>query len=167
MDNIYRFSPTSTPPPSIVFQTCSFVRELACLHNGKMTTVSSSTPRSNLAKELEKYSKTNYDYSAFDGSSNHPVYGKRAIAPKVDGQRDASPKGYDGTSSHKKAKIVVHCCIRFQKTQTCLQPCPSHNCSLVRKCSLCAEISFFFQKLPSFSGHLCTEKSVVLVSPLY
>lgn len=53
-------------------------------------------PRSNLAKELEKYSKTNFDYSAFDGSSNHQVYGKRAIAPKVDGQRDTSPKRYDG-----------------------------------------------------------------------
>ncbi|XP_071063355.1 myelin transcription factor 1-like protein isoform X2 [Pseudochaenichthys georgianus] len=54
-----------------------------------------STPRSNLAKELEKYSKTSFDYSAFDGSTNHPVYGKRAIAPKVHGQRDSSPKGYD------------------------------------------------------------------------
>ncbi|XP_074547693.1 myelin transcription factor 1-like protein isoform X3 [Halichoeres trimaculatus] len=54
-----------------------------------------STPRSNLAKELEKYSKTSFDYSAFDGSNNHQVYGKRAIAPKVHGQRDTSPKGYD------------------------------------------------------------------------
>ncbi|XP_037550903.1 myelin transcription factor 1-like protein isoform X1 [Nematolebias whitei] len=54
-----------------------------------------STPRSNLAKELEKYSKTSFDYSAFDGSNNHQVYGKRAIAPKVHGQRDASPKDYD------------------------------------------------------------------------
>ncbi|XP_029316412.1 myelin transcription factor 1-like protein isoform X3 [Cottoperca gobio] len=54
-----------------------------------------STPRSNLAKELEKYSKTSFDYSAFDGSNNHQVYGKRAIAPKVHGQRDTSPKAYD------------------------------------------------------------------------
>ncbi|XP_068573911.1 myelin transcription factor 1-like protein isoform X2 [Cebidichthys violaceus] len=54
-----------------------------------------STPRSNLAKELEKYSKTSFDYSAFDGSNNHQVYGKRAIAPKAHGQRDSSPKGYD------------------------------------------------------------------------
>uniref|UniRef100_A0A674NZN2 Myelin transcription factor 1 domain-containing protein n=1 Tax=Takifugu rubripes TaxID=31033 RepID=A0A674NZN2_TAKRU len=57
--------------------------------------VSTSTPRSNLAKELEKYSKTNFDYCAFDGSTNHQAYGKRAIAPKVDGQRDTSPKGYN------------------------------------------------------------------------
>ncbi|CAG5866188.1 unnamed protein product, partial [Menidia menidia] len=56
-----------------------------------------STPRSNLAKELEKYSKTSFDYSAFDATGNHPAYGKRAIAPKVHGQRDTSPKGYDGT----------------------------------------------------------------------
>lgn len=60
--------------------------------------VSTSTPRSNLAKELEKYSKTNFDYCTFDGSTNHQAYGKRAIAPKVDGQRDTSPKGYNGTS---------------------------------------------------------------------
>ncbi|XP_064195844.1 myelin transcription factor 1-like, a isoform X5 [Anguilla rostrata] len=52
-----------------------------------------STPRSNLAKELEKYSKTTFDYnSSYD--SHHQVYGKRAIAPRVQG-RDTSPKGYD------------------------------------------------------------------------
>lgn len=79
-----------------------FVQQLDCLQYGYKNNVSTSTPRSNLAKELEKYSKTNFDYSGFDGSSNHQAYGKRAIAPKVDGQRDASPKGYDGTSSHKK-----------------------------------------------------------------
>ncbi|XP_061751637.1 myelin transcription factor 1-like protein isoform X1 [Nerophis ophidion] len=54
-----------------------------------------STPRSNLAKELEKYSKTSFDYSAFENTNNHHVYGKRAIAPKVHGQRDSSPKGFD------------------------------------------------------------------------
>uniref|UniRef100_H3CS92 Myelin transcription factor 1 like n=1 Tax=Tetraodon nigroviridis TaxID=99883 RepID=H3CS92_TETNG len=73
-------------------------KQVDCLRYGYKNNVSTSTPRSNLAKELEKYSKTNFDYSAFDGSSNHQVYGKRAIAPKVDGQRDASPKGYDGTT---------------------------------------------------------------------
>ncbi|XP_023254595.1 myelin transcription factor 1-like protein, partial [Seriola lalandi dorsalis] len=72
-----------------------FVKQLDYPQYGYKNNVSTSTPRSNLAKELEKYSKTSFDYSAFDGSNSHQVYGKRAIAPKVHGQRDTSPKGYD------------------------------------------------------------------------
>lgn len=86
------------PPPRHLFsRPMCFVKQLDYPQYGYKNNVSTSTPRSNLAKELEKYSKTSFDYSAFDGSNNHQVYGKRAIAPKVHGQRDTSPKGYDGT----------------------------------------------------------------------
>uniref|UniRef100_A0A8C5HTQ5 Myelin transcription factor 1-like protein n=1 Tax=Gouania willdenowi TaxID=441366 RepID=A0A8C5HTQ5_GOUWI len=78
-----------------VLRPMCFVKQLDYPQYGDKNNVSTSTPRSNLAKELEKYSKTSFDYSAFDGSNNHQGYGKRAIAPKVHGQRDTSPKGYD------------------------------------------------------------------------
>uniref|UniRef100_A0A3Q3VUD0 Myelin transcription factor 1 domain-containing protein n=1 Tax=Mola mola TaxID=94237 RepID=A0A3Q3VUD0_MOLML len=78
-----------------VLRPMCFVKQLDYPQYGYKKNVSTSTPRSNLAKELEKYSKTSFDYSAFDGSNSHQVYGKRAIAPKVHGQRDTSPKGYD------------------------------------------------------------------------
>lgn len=69
-----------------------FVKQLEIPQYGHKNNVPTSTPRSNLAKELEKYSKTSFDYNGYD---NQNVYGKRAIAPKVQG-RDTSPKGFDG-----------------------------------------------------------------------
>ncbi|XP_019912046.2 myelin transcription factor 1-like, a isoform X5 [Esox lucius] len=54
-----------------------------------------STPRSNLAKELEKYSKTSFDYGQGYDSQQHAYSGgKRGLVPKAHG-RDTSPKGYD------------------------------------------------------------------------
>ncbi|XP_039604760.1 myelin transcription factor 1-like protein isoform X3 [Polypterus senegalus] len=73
-----------------VLRPMCFVKQLEIPQYGFKNNVSTTTPRSNLAKELEKYSKTTFDYNNYD---NH-VYGKRAIAPKVQG-RDSSPKAYD------------------------------------------------------------------------
>ncbi|XP_071398800.1 myelin transcription factor 1-like protein [Centroberyx affinis] len=87
--------PKSNQASDRVLRPMCFVKQLEYPQYGYKNNISTSTPRSNLAKELEKYSKTSFDYSAFDGSNNHQVYGKRAIAPKVHGQRDTSPKGYD------------------------------------------------------------------------
>ncbi|XP_029316413.1 myelin transcription factor 1-like protein isoform X4 [Cottoperca gobio] len=87
--------PKSNQASDRVLRPMCFVKQLDYPQYGYKNNVSTSTPRSNLAKELEKYSKTSFDYSAFDGSNNHQVYGKRAIAPKVHGQRDTSPKAYD------------------------------------------------------------------------
>lgn len=67
-----------------------FVKQLEIPQYGYRNNVPTTTPRSNLAKELEKYSKTSFEYNSYD---NH-TYGKRAIAPKVQ-TRDISPKGYD------------------------------------------------------------------------
>uniref|UniRef100_A0A8C7N677 Myelin transcription factor 1 like n=1 Tax=Oncorhynchus kisutch TaxID=8019 RepID=A0A8C7N677_ONCKI len=78
-----------------VLRPMCFVKQLEIPQYGYKNNVSTSTPRSNLAKELEKYSKTSFDYSSFtDSSHGNNVYGKRAIAPKLQG-RDTSPKGYD------------------------------------------------------------------------
>ncbi|XP_034164210.1 myelin transcription factor 1-like protein isoform X4 [Pangasianodon hypophthalmus] len=74
-----------------VLRPMCFVKQLEIPQYGYKNNVPTTTPRSNLAKELEKYSKTSFDYNGYD---NQNVYGKRAIAPKVQG-RDTSPKGYD------------------------------------------------------------------------
>uniref|UniRef100_A0A3P9MAQ2 Myelin transcription factor 1 like n=1 Tax=Oryzias latipes TaxID=8090 RepID=A0A3P9MAQ2_ORYLA len=87
--------PKSNQSSDRVLRPMCFVKQLDYPQYGYKNNVSTSTPRSNLAKELEKYSKTSFDYSAFDSTNNHHVYGKRAIAPKAHGQRDASPKGHD------------------------------------------------------------------------
>lgn len=83
-----------------------FVKQLEIPQYGYRNNVPTTTPRSNLAKELEKYSKTTFEYNSYD---NH-AYGKRAIAPKVQ-SRDISPKGYDGMRCiflmHYKINIVV------------------------------------------------------------
>ncbi|XP_069584138.1 myelin transcription factor 1-like protein isoform X23 [Ranitomeya imitator] len=73
-----------------VLRPMCFVKQLEIPQYGYRNNVSTTTPRSNLAKELEKYSKTTFEYNNYE---NH-AYGKRAIAPKVQ-SRDISPKGYD------------------------------------------------------------------------
>lgn len=71
-----------------------FVKQLEIPQYGYKNNVPTSTPRSNLAKELEKYSKTSFDYdNSYDNQSH--AYGKRSLIPKHHG-RDTSPKGYDG-----------------------------------------------------------------------
>ncbi|KAF3701532.1 Myelin transcription factor 1-like protein [Channa argus] len=87
--------PKSNQGSDRVLRPMCFVKQLDYPQYGYKNNVSTSTPRSNLAKELEKYSKTSFDYSAFDSSNNQQVYGKRAIVPKVHGHRDNSPKEYD------------------------------------------------------------------------
>jgi len=71
-----------------------FVKQLEIPQYGYKNNVPTSTPRSNLAKELEKYSKASFDYSTSYDNQPH-AYGKRSLTPKSHG-RDTSPKGYDG-----------------------------------------------------------------------
>ncbi|XP_056620614.1 myelin transcription factor 1-like, a isoform X3 [Triplophysa dalaica] len=76
-----------------VLRPMCFVKQLEIPQFGYKNNVPTSTPRSNLAKELEKYSKTTFDYdNSFDNQSH--AYGKRSLIPKHHG-RDTSPKGYD------------------------------------------------------------------------
>ncbi|KAI4898463.1 hypothetical protein NFI96_011940 [Prochilodus magdalenae] len=87
-----------------VLRPMCFVKQLEIPQYGYKNNVPTTTPRSNLAKELEKYSKTSFDYNGYD---NQNVYGKRAIAPKVQG-RDTSPKGYDAAAYSSKTNTVYH-----------------------------------------------------------
>ncbi|MEQ2190263.1 Myelin transcription factor 1-like protein, partial [Goodea atripinnis] len=70
-----------------------FVKQLEIPQYGYKNNVPTSTPRSNLTKELEKYSKTSYDYTGYDGQ--HASYGKRGPTSKSHHGRDTSPKGYE------------------------------------------------------------------------
>ncbi|KAF7247719.1 Myelin transcription factor 1-like protein [Varanus komodoensis] len=63
-----------------VLRPMCFVKQLEIPQYGYRNNVPTTTPRSNLAKELEKYSKTTFEYNSYD---NH-AYGKRAIAPKME-----------------------------------------------------------------------------------
>lgn len=49
-----------------------------------------TTPRANLAKELEKYSKVSFDYASFDVQ----VFGKRTLIPKSPSSTETSPKAF-------------------------------------------------------------------------
>ncbi|KAG8567094.1 hypothetical protein GDO81_013495 [Engystomops pustulosus] len=55
-----------------------------------------ATPRANLAKELEKYSKVTFDYASFDAQ----VFGKRLLAPKIQ-TSETSPKAFKSKSFPK------------------------------------------------------------------
>uniref|UniRef100_A0A8C1N9I4 Myelin transcription factor 1a n=1 Tax=Cyprinus carpio TaxID=7962 RepID=A0A8C1N9I4_CYPCA len=66
-----------------------------------------ATPRANLAKELEKYSKVSFDYASFDVQ----VFGKRMLAPKIP-TSETSPKafkcnGYDYTHDAEAAHMAA------------------------------------------------------------
>ncbi|XP_034055837.1 myelin transcription factor 1 isoform X3 [Gymnodraco acuticeps] len=56
-----------------------------------------TTPRANLAKELEKYSKVSFDYASFDVQ----VFGKRMLIPKTPGSTETSPKSFKSKSFSK------------------------------------------------------------------
>ncbi|XP_018415856.1 PREDICTED: myelin transcription factor 1 isoform X4 [Nanorana parkeri] len=63
-----------------------------------------ATPRANLAKELEKYSKVTFDYASFDAQ----VFGKRLIAPKIQTSEN-SPKAFKcNTSSSSSGFDYTH-----------------------------------------------------------
>lgn len=67
-----------------------FVKQLEIPQFGSYRpNVQPATPRANLAKELEKYSKVSFDYASFDVQ----VFGKRMLAPKI-ATTETSPKAF-------------------------------------------------------------------------
>ncbi|XP_054904223.1 myelin transcription factor 1-like isoform X6 [Poeciliopsis prolifica] len=72
-----------------VLRPMCFVKQLEIPQYGsyRPNTVT-TTPRANLAKELEKYSKVSFDYASFDVQ----VFGKRMIVPKTPDTTDTSAK---------------------------------------------------------------------------
>ncbi len=81
-----------------------FVKQLEIPQYGYKNNVPTSTPRSNLAKELEKYSKNSFDYNNYDNTN---VYSKRhTAAPKVH-SRETLPKPDDGKTYYDIICSVV------------------------------------------------------------
>ncbi|XP_043946325.1 myelin transcription factor 1 isoform X2 [Protopterus annectens] len=84
--------PTKTSPNSDrILRPMCFVKQLEIPQYGnyRPNMLPAVTPRANLAKELEKYSKVTFDYASFDAQ----VFGKRVLAPKVP-PNETSPKAF-------------------------------------------------------------------------
>ncbi|XP_055508622.1 myelin transcription factor 1 isoform X2 [Leucoraja erinacea] len=79
-------SPKSSQSSDRVLRPMCFVKQLEIPHYGYRPNMLPVTPRANLAKELEKYSKVTFDYASFDAQ----VFGKRVIAPKLHGSENAA-----------------------------------------------------------------------------
>ncbi|KAG9332508.1 hypothetical protein JZ751_014606 [Albula glossodonta] len=81
-------SSVSSLPPAR--RPMCFVKQLEIPQYGSYRpNVLPTTPRANLAKELEKYSKVSFDYASFDVQ----VFGKRMLAPKIH-TSETSPKAF-------------------------------------------------------------------------
>uniref|UniRef100_UPI00398F3760 myelin transcription factor 1 isoform X5 n=1 Tax=Pristiophorus japonicus TaxID=55135 RepID=UPI00398F3760 len=82
-------SPKSSQSSDRVLRPMCFVKQLEIPHYSYRPNMLPVTPRANLAKELEKYSKVTFDYASFDAQ----VFGKRVIAPKLHAA-ESSPKTF-------------------------------------------------------------------------
>uniref|UniRef100_A0A1A8V6C7 Myelin transcription factor 1a n=1 Tax=Nothobranchius furzeri TaxID=105023 RepID=A0A1A8V6C7_NOTFU len=100
-------APTNEPPSNSdrVLRPMCFVKQLEIPQYGsyRPNTVT-TTPRANLAKELEKYSKVSFDYASFDVQ----VFGKRMIVPKTPSSTNTSPKAFK-SKPFPKASSPSHC----------------------------------------------------------
>uniref|UniRef100_A0A672MTF5 Myelin transcription factor 1 n=1 Tax=Sinocyclocheilus grahami TaxID=75366 RepID=A0A672MTF5_SINGR len=93
---------------SFLYRPMCFVKQLDIPQYGSYRpNAMPATPRANLAKELEKYSKVSFDYASFDVQ----VFGKRMLAPKMP-TSETSPKafkcnGYDYTHDAEAAHMAA------------------------------------------------------------
>uniref|UniRef100_A0A6Q2YRN2 Myelin transcription factor 1 domain-containing protein n=1 Tax=Esox lucius TaxID=8010 RepID=A0A6Q2YRN2_ESOLU len=82
-----------------VLRPMCFVKQLEVPRQGQYRpTMVPATPRANLAKELEKYSKVSFDYASFDCQ----VFGKRTLAPKTPAG-ETSPKAFKSKPSFPRS----------------------------------------------------------------
>uniref|UniRef100_A0A8C7P7I8 Myelin transcription factor 1b n=1 Tax=Oncorhynchus mykiss TaxID=8022 RepID=A0A8C7P7I8_ONCMY len=87
-----------------VLRPMCFVKQLEVPHYGQYRpNMVPATPRANLAKELEKYSKVSFDYASFDCQ----VFGKRMLAPKIP-TSEASPKAFKSQAAHMAATAILN-----------------------------------------------------------
>uniref|UniRef100_A0A8C6NVM6 Myelin transcription factor 1 n=1 Tax=Nothobranchius furzeri TaxID=105023 RepID=A0A8C6NVM6_NOTFU len=86
-------------PNDRVLRPMCFIKQLEVPQYGSYRpNMAPSTPRANLAKELEKYSKVSFDYASFDAQ----VFGKRTLAPKMT-TSETSPKAFKTKPSFPKS----------------------------------------------------------------
>ncbi|XP_044208598.1 myelin transcription factor 1 isoform X1 [Thunnus albacares] len=82
-----------------VLRPMCFVKQLEVPQYGSYRpNMAPTTPRANLAKELEKYSKVSFDYASFDAQ----VFGKHMLAPKMP-TSETSPKAFKTKPSFPKS----------------------------------------------------------------
>ncbi|XP_019492867.1 PREDICTED: myelin transcription factor 1 isoform X4 [Hipposideros armiger] len=73
-----------------ILRPMCFVKQLEVPPYGSYRpSVAPTTPRANVARELEKFSKVTFDYASFDAQ----VFGKRMLAPKIQ-TSETSPKAF-------------------------------------------------------------------------
>ncbi|XP_037667578.1 myelin transcription factor 1 isoform X2 [Choloepus didactylus] len=107
---------TGDPPRSIsnsdrILRPMCFVKQLEVPPYGSYRpSVAPATPRANLAKELEKFSKVTFDYASFDAQ----VFGKRMLAPKIQ-TSETSPNAFkcfdyahDAEAAHMAATAILN-----------------------------------------------------------
>uniref|UniRef100_A0AAY4ECH8 Myelin transcription factor 1 domain-containing protein n=1 Tax=Denticeps clupeoides TaxID=299321 RepID=A0AAY4ECH8_9TELE len=90
-----------------VLRPMCFVKQLEIPQYGSYRpSVVPATPRANLAKELEKYSKVSFDYASFDVQ----VFGKRMLAPKISSSSTSSSYDYshDAEAAHMAATAILN-----------------------------------------------------------
>uniref|UniRef100_A0A3Q1I667 Myelin transcription factor 1 domain-containing protein n=1 Tax=Anabas testudineus TaxID=64144 RepID=A0A3Q1I667_ANATE len=99
-------------PNDRVLRPMCFVKQLDVPPYGSYRpNMAPTTPRANLAKELEKYSKVSFDYASFDAQ----VFGKRMLAPKMP-TSETSPKSstlsydysHDAEAAHMAATAILN-----------------------------------------------------------
>lgn len=103
-------SKTGSSSDRILRPMC-FVKQLEVPPYGSYRpSVAPATPRANLAKELEKFSKVTFDYASFDAQ----VFGKRMLAPKIQ-TSETSPKAFkcfdyahDAEAAHMAATAILN-----------------------------------------------------------
>ncbi|XP_037017488.2 myelin transcription factor 1 [Artibeus jamaicensis] len=94
-----------------ILRPMCFVKQLEVPPYGSYRpSVGPATPRANLAKELEKFSKVTFDYASFDAQ----VFGKRMLAPKIQ-TSETSPKAFkcfdyahDAEAAHMAATAILN-----------------------------------------------------------
>uniref|UniRef100_A0A3Q4GPV5 Myelin transcription factor 1b n=1 Tax=Neolamprologus brichardi TaxID=32507 RepID=A0A3Q4GPV5_NEOBR len=90
-------------PNDRVLRPMCFVKQLEVPQYGSYRpNMAPSTPRANLAKELEKYSKVSFDYASFDAQ----VFGKRTLAPKMP-TSETSPKAFKSKREPRASSLSL------------------------------------------------------------
>uniref|UniRef100_A0A4W5MNK0 Myelin transcription factor 1 n=1 Tax=Hucho hucho TaxID=62062 RepID=A0A4W5MNK0_9TELE len=98
--------PTGSPHSDRVLRPMCFVKQLEIPQYGYRPNMVPATPRANLAKELEKYSKVSFDYASFDVQ----VFGKPMLVPKISSSSSSSGYDYshDAEAAHMAATAILN-----------------------------------------------------------
>uniref|UniRef100_A0A8C7GFN4 Myelin transcription factor 1 n=1 Tax=Oncorhynchus kisutch TaxID=8019 RepID=A0A8C7GFN4_ONCKI len=97
---------TGSPHSDRVLRPMCFVKQLEIPQYGYRPNMVPATPRANLAKELEKYSKVSFDYASFDVQ----VFGKPMLVPKISSSSSSSGYDYshDAEAAHMAATAILN-----------------------------------------------------------